>query len=379
MNNKSCESTDKASSARLSLIVPTYNERESLPILVERVHHALDGYQYELIVVDDDSPDGTAELAENLSHEYPIRVVCRKGERGLATAVVGGFAHASGQVLGVIDADLQHPPEMLPELLREIDNGADVAVGSRYIPGGGMEGWSFPRRFMSKVATMIARTFVPSIRKVKDPMSGFFLFRREVIDGTELKPVGYKILLEVLARGRTSRVAEVPYTFRERELGESKLDFGEQISYLKHVLKLSSGDRDIRRIFQFGLVGISGGGVNVGILWILTAVLGLPYYVSSVFSIEASILSNFILNDFWTFQDRRDGRAINRILKYHVVAAVGAVITYVVYISITALLGEEHYVIAMPPAIVAGFTWNLLMSLLWTWRKSDTEDVASPL
>jgi len=190
MNNKSYESADKSPSAHLSLIVPTYNERESLPILAERVHQALDGCQYELIVVDDDSPDGTAELAENLSHKYPIRVICRKGERGLATAVVGGFSHASGQVLGVIDADLQHPPEMLPKLLREIDNGADVAVGSRYIPGGGMEGWSFTRRFMSKIATMTARTFVPSIRKVKDPMSGFFLFKREVIDGVDLKPVG---------------------------------------------------------------------------------------------------------------------------------------------------------------------------------------------
>ena len=205
----------------LSLVVPTYNERENLPALAERVHRSLTGYDYELVVVDDDSPDGTAELAENLSSQYPIRVICRKGERGLASAVVAGFNRAKGEVLGVMDADLQHPPERIVELLQEIDKGSDVAIASRYVPGGSIPQWSAKRRIISRAATAVARLFLPSVRRVKDPLSGFFLLKRKVIEGVELKPTGYKILLEVLARGKVDGVKEVPYAFGERAGGKA--------------------------------------------------------------------------------------------------------------------------------------------------------------
>jgi dolichol-phosphate mannosyltransferase len=360
-----------ASAPQLSLIVPTYNERENLPTLADRVHRALKGYHYELIIVDDNSPDGTAELAENLSHKYPVRLICRKGERGLASAVVAGFNYAKGEILGVIDADLQHPPERVPELLQQIEGGADVAVASRYIPGGSVGEWGILRRIISKGATILAR-MLPSIRKVKDPLSGFFLMRREVIEDIELKPVGYKILLEVLARGRINGVKEVPYTFGERTWGESKLDLREQINYLQHLFVLASEEREIRRFFQFCLVGASGVGVNEGILWLLTEPFGLPHHISPIFSIEASIISNFILNDIWTFRDRREGSikaTLGRALKFNLVAVIGAAITYGVYLGLKDL-AEIHYLLSMPLAVVVGFIWNFTMSIIWAWRRS---------
>ena len=240
----------EASSPELSLIAPTYKESENVPILASRVHEALRGVRYELIVVDDNSPDGTAQIAEGLSKQYPIRVLCRKDERGLATAVVAGFGLAHGQVLGVIDADLQHPPEEIPRLLQAIRDGADVSIGSRYVPGGGVEGWTFSRRVMSRGAGMFSRIFLRSARHVKDPMSGFFLLRKEAIDGVELKPIGYKILLEVIARGKVNKVTEVPYVFKERERGKSKLNMREQKTYLQHVFRLASDEGGIKKVFR---------------------------------------------------------------------------------------------------------------------------------
>jgi len=222
----------------LSLIVPTYNEAENLPELVRRVRSAMRGYSYEVIVVDDDSPDGTAEVAEALSHECPIKVVVRKAERGLASAVVTGFRHSAAPVLGVMDADLQHPPEQLPLLMEEIYSGADLVVASRYSPGGGTVGWSIGRIFISRAATYLGRSVLSAARRTPDPLSGFFLLRREVIDGVELRPSGYKILLEVLTRGRANRVASVPYVFHKRSKGRSKLGVREQANYLFQLMSL---------------------------------------------------------------------------------------------------------------------------------------------
>ncbi len=363
-----------SSSPTISLVTPTYNERENIPTLVERVHRALRGYNYELIVVDDNSPDGTAELAQSLSPKYPIRVICRKDERGLASAVIAGFNHARGEVLGVIDADLQHPPERVPELVEAIQNGADVVVASRYIPGGGIEGWSTKRRIISRGATALARLFLPSIRKVKDPISGFFLLKRGVIEGVELKPIGYKILLEILAKGKAEQVKEIPYTFEQRVWGESSLDLGEQLNYLKHVFTLATKERGIRRFIQFCIVGLSGVGVNMGVLWALIYLAGISHYISGIVSIEASIITNFILNDMWTFRDRRVLGAkatLVRGLKFNLVCAAGAAIQYGVFLALTDLVGI-HYLISMLLAIIVAFAWNFGMNIFWTWRKGGT-------
>lgn len=361
----------------LSLIVPTYNERENLPRLVERVARALDGHAYELIVVDDNSPDGTAALAEDLSRSYPIRVLCRKEERGLATAVLAGFNWAKGKVLGVIDADLQHPPEHLPRLLHEIERGASVAVASRYVDGGGIEGWSLVRRLVSKGATAMARLVLPSIRKVKDPLSGFFLLRKEVIEDAHLHPVGYKILLEVLARGKADTVREVPYTFKEREEGESKLNSAEQVNYLKHLFSLASGEKEIRRFLKFCMVGANGSVVHFGAFWLLTRFAGMSGggldLVAQFLAFELSVVANFILNDRWTFKDRSralPGPAILRLLKFNLVCMGAEAIYMGGYAPLTRIIGT-YDLVALLIVVVVGLFWNFGMNLFWTWSKKS--------
>jgi len=218
---------------KISIIIPTYNERENLETLVARLHNCLSPDTYELIIVDDDSPDGTCELARELSAEHPMRIIRRKGKRGLASAIVDGFKEATGEILGVLDADLQHPPEVIRELIEQMPQ-YDIAIASRYVKSGKVEGWSFLRRLVSKGAILLARP----LTQVKDPMSGCFSAKAEIIRDIKFDPVGYKILLEVIVKGRYEKVKEIPYAFQVRAHGQSKLGFGEYVNYLKLLLRL---------------------------------------------------------------------------------------------------------------------------------------------
>ena len=245
----------------VSLIIPTYNERDNIIPLVERIHHALSSYDYRILFIDDDSSDGTAELATGLSPKYPVDVIVRKDQRGLASAVVDGLKHVTGGIVGVMDADLQHPPEILPDLLKEIEGGADIAIASRYVKGGACPEWGLVRRIISKGAISLAHILLPATRQIKDPMSGFFMFTRQAIADADLKPTGYKILLELLMQERLHNAVEVPYTFKTRSRGESKLNVRQQIDYLKHIYSLMRRTGELRRLIKFCLVG--GGGVGV--------------------------------------------------------------------------------------------------------------------
>lgn len=227
----------------LSIIVPTYNEAGSVPILAERLQAALAGRDWELVIVDDGSPDGTADIAAALAPRIPVRVVRRAGKAGLASAVVAGFAAAGGDVLLVMDADLSHPPEVVPALADAIANGADLAVGSRYVSGGGVMDWPLKRRAVSRVACLMGNALVP----VRDATSGFFALRRAVIDGVKLNPIGFKIGFEVIARGHYKKVVEVPYTFRDRELGASKFGRREIVQYVQQLGQVAR-DKALRRI-----------------------------------------------------------------------------------------------------------------------------------
>ncbi|MEP7004275.1 MAG: polyprenol monophosphomannose synthase [Chloroflexota bacterium] len=227
----------------LSIVVPTYNEAGSLPKLAERLHTALAGREWELVVVDDGSPDGTADVAEALAPRIPVRVVRRAGKAGLASAVVAGFTAARGDVLLVMDADLSHPPEVVPALADAIANGADLAVGSRYVTGGGVMDWPLKRRVVSRIACLMGNSLVP----VRDATSGFFALRRAVIEGVKLNQIGFKIGFEVIARGRYKKVVEVPYTFRDRELGASKFGRREIVQYVVQLGQVAR-DKLLRRI-----------------------------------------------------------------------------------------------------------------------------------
>lgn len=215
----------------ISVIVPTYNEADSLPLLVERLGTAMSGHAWELVVVDDGSPDGTAEVANRLSATQPVWVVRRSGKAGLASAVIAGFKESRGDVLVVMDADLSHPPETVPALVQAIEDGADLAVASRYVAGGATMDWPLQRRIVSRVACLIGNVLVP----VRDATSGFFAVRRTAIEGVRLNAIGFKIGLEVIARARTKRTVEIPYTFRDRELGASKFGRREIVQYLQQL------------------------------------------------------------------------------------------------------------------------------------------------
>jgi len=354
----------------VSVVIPTYNEKDNIVPLVERLSRAFASQDFEILIVDDNSKDGTVDIAAGLSEKYPVKVMVRTKERGLATAVLHGFKYARGNIIGVMDADLQHPPEINAQLLQAVENGADMAVASRYIPGGGCPNWGLSRRIISKGALSLAHLFLPPSRKVKDPMSGFFMFRRDGIDQVEFKPIGYKILLEMLVMGKFQNVVEVPFIFEDRSSGRSKMKARQQIDYLKHIFSLMRRKGEVVRLLKFIGVGLSGILVNEGILWLLTEFGGLRYYISSLFAIEASIISNFILNDYFTFADRRTGKSRSfwaRLLKFNATCAAGAAIQYGILVLLTSVFGI-NYLISNLIGILVAFVWNYTLSLVWTWK-----------
>jgi len=215
----------------LTVVIPTYNERDRLAELVDRVLGAARdaGAALEVVIVDDNSPDGTGALADSLATGRPMRVVHRAGKLGLGTAVVAGFAVASAEVVGVMDADFSHPPALLTKMLAAFrTTGADVVVASRYVPGGSTPDWPFKRRLLSRVACLLARPLSP----IRDAASGFFLIRRSIAERVTIKAGGFKICLELIVRGWPTTLVELPYRFDDRELGQSKMSTREAAGYL---------------------------------------------------------------------------------------------------------------------------------------------------
>lgn len=224
---------------QISLIIPTLNEAENLQPLVERIAGAMAGQAYEILIVDDNSRDQTPEICRKLAEQYPLHLLVRQNpSNGLSGAVLHGMAEAKGEILLVMDADLQHPPEKIPEMIQKLeDEGADFVIGSRHVPGGSVQQeWSLWRRINSWVATVLARPFAGA---VSDPMSGFFGLRRSTYErALRLTPLGYKIGLELICKCRIGRVHEVPIHFGTRQRGESKLTVKQQFKYLEHLSRL---------------------------------------------------------------------------------------------------------------------------------------------
>jgi dolichol-phosphate mannosyltransferase len=236
----------------LTMVVPTYNERERIAELVAAVFSACHaaGLDLELVIVDDNSPDGTGAAADELATKYRMKVVHREGKLGLGTAVVAGFGVASSDVVGVMDADFSHPPSLVPKMWAVFRaTGADALVASRYVPGGGTQNWPFVRRVMSRLGSFLARGLSP----IQDATSGFFLIRRSIATSTRIKAGGFKIALELIARGRPERLVEVPFVFDERRRGESKMSRKEAIGYfiqLKDLYLLSWSRRRVAWKYQ---------------------------------------------------------------------------------------------------------------------------------
>ena len=363
----------------LSLVIPTYNEGKNIAKIVDLLNQLLEEAipeAYELIVVDDNSPDGTWEIATGLLSEYPqLRVMRRVEERGLSTAVIRGWQAARGEVLGVIDADLQHPPELLLKLWGEIVRGGDLAVASRHVEGGGVSDWSPIRRFLSRGAQTLGLVILPEvIGRVSDPMSGYFMVRRNCIAGRTLSPVGYKILIEVIARGRVPWIGEVGYVFQERQEGESKVTAKQYVDYLRHLVRLRFSLGPIARFFRFGLVGFSGVFVDLGIFYVLRSQdVGLTS--SAAISGELAIINNFLWNDFWTFSDissHQPGKRqrLKRLMKFNIVCLLGLVLNVSIVNFFFNILGINEY-IAKLLAIAAVTVWNFWLNLKLSWRVTD--------
>jgi dolichol-phosphate mannosyltransferase len=214
-----------------SVVIPTYNERENLKEIIESILSVAD---VEVVVVDDKSPDGTANLARELSHTYNILVLEREGKLGLSSAILDGINASSNPIVGVIDADLSHDPRIIPQLISAVRDGADMALGSRKTKGGGVDGWPAWRRATSWGAALLARP----LTNVKDPMSGFFFINKNAIEGVKLDTIGFKLGLEIIVKGRMKNIVEVPYIFKDRKLGKSKLTGSEFKNYIKHLVRL---------------------------------------------------------------------------------------------------------------------------------------------
>ncbi len=367
---------------RLSLVVPTRNEADTIEAFLQAATATLDRVlpgAYELIVVDDDSPDGTWRRALALRARFPaLRVLRRTDEVGLGSAVTRGWQLARADVLGVIDADLQHPPEVCERLWAEVARGAELAVASRHVPGGGVSEWSLRRRILSRGAQLLGLLILPGVLgRVSDPMSGFFFIRRSALDGIELKPAGYKILIEVMSRGRARWVSEVGYVFRERAVGASKATTRVYVDYLVQLARLRCDTLLASRFVRFCVVGLSGVAIDMGLLWLLSdpANLGWGLTRSKLIAAEAAIVSNFLWNDLWTFRDLvpeqgAPSAALKRLLKWNAICLAGLVLNVVLLNVQFNLLGMNRY-LANAVAILTVAAWNFLVSRALAWRSAQ--------
>lgn len=355
---------------KLTIVVPTFREVENLPLLIPRMASVLAdaGLQGEILIVDDDSRDGTVELCRSMAAEYPVRLLVRERERGLSSAVVHGMRHARGEVLIVMDADLSHPPEKIPELVAALDDeDVDFAIGSRYVSGGQTdESWGVLRRLNSKIATVLARPLTAA----RDPMAGFFAIRRETfLRADALNPIGYKIGLELMVKCDCKMVKEVPIHFRDRRLGKSKLSFRQQLNYLVHLVRLF--DYRFEHLscpVKFCLVGATGLGVD---LVMFTALLGLlPLFIARAVAIWIAMSWNFVLNRQFTFGTDRHQRGLKQYGLFCASCLGGAVVSWGTSVGLShqSVFFGGHLLLAAVLGVVAGTGLNYLFSRHVTFR-----------
>ena len=344
----------------LSIIVPTYHEVENLPCLIERIALVLEeaSLSAELLIIDDDSQDGTIELVESLGLPW-IELVVRNGTRGLSSAVLEGLRKARADVLLVMDADLSHPPEVIPEMVLAVHAGYDFVVGSRHVKGGTTdENWGMFRWLNSFVATMMARPFT----SVRDPMSGFFALPERTLKRADfLNPIGYKIGLELIVKCRCQYVKEVPIRFENRQYGESKLNLSEQLRYIQHVRRLFiynfGGGAELA---QFLVVGVSGVFVNLSVLTLLLWMsIPTPFLFGP--TIIFSMLTNFVLNRRFSFSYARKGSFFKQLFRYSGACSLGAVVNYA---TALALFTYAPSFVGVHLAALCGIAMGTLLNFL---------------
>ena len=361
----------------LSVVVPTYKEADHIQDLLAAIADSLTGTDYEIIVVDDNSPDGThAKVVEFQGRNPRVVPVLRVNEKGLATAVIEGMRRSRGTYIVVMDSDFQHPPATVPKLLAAAQSGdADVVVASRYATGGNVTGFPLKRRIISWGAKFLAVLGLPAVRhfRITDPMSGFFLVRKAAIDVEKLRPLGYKILVEVLARGNIQRATEVGFHFDVRRGGESKLRLTTQWDYFRHVVRLGLQDRENQRALLFLSVGLTGVVVNIWAHELVKRTFDVPetlplILIPASIAREVSILWNFTFNELITFRDLRaqaHASFFHRVLRFNIVS-IFSWIAYLGIISALIFLGIDD-IVALLLAIVLTFIVNYRGNRRWTY------------
>lgn len=348
----------------VSIIVPTFKEAANLSILIPQVCEALNesGMTAEILVVDDNSPDETVQVCAILADKYPIQLLVRKAERGLSSAVLHGLNHARGTVLLVMDADLSHPPQKVPELIAAaLEQQGDFIIGSRYVVGGSTDDdWSFFRWLNSQVATWMSR----GLTTAKDPMAGFFALTRQTFQqARELNPIGYKIGLELIVKCGCQKVAEVPIHFKDRLHGESKLSLKEQLNYLRHLARLyrfKMGQWFTPLLF--GLIGASGAIVDLVLLTLLLTVASFP--VARAVAIWGAMSWNFLGNRFITFSDRKPQAIGYQYVKFCSSCTLGACISWGLSTFLWTQFSDGLHTpqIAAAIGILGGVIMNFLLS-----------------
>jgi dolichol-phosphate mannosyltransferase len=360
------------STPQLSVVVPTFNERDNVTTLFRRLEAALAGVRWEVIFVDDNSPDGTWDVVRALAREDSrVRCIRRIGRRGLSGACIEGILASSAPCAAVIDADLQHDETQLPKMLALLQGGeADLVIGSRYIAGGNAESFDKQRAGISALATEVAKRVLQV--KIADPMSGFFMIRSDRFEqlAPQLSTQGFKILLDIVATARGDlRVQEIPYTFGSRLHGESKLDSTVALDFLGLVLAKLTGDVVSLRFLLFAMVGSTGLFVHLAALFVALEVFGLPFPEAQACGALVAMTSNFILNNFLTYRDQRlKGFAILRgLLLFYLVCSVGLFAN--VGVAFSVYDQEPIWWLAGAAGALMGVVWNYAMSGLFVWRK----------
>ncbi|MEK7539279.1 MAG: glycosyltransferase family 2 protein [Patescibacteria group bacterium] len=353
---------------KLSLVIPTYNEKENIQKLLSKLKEEFDETKIkaEIIVVDDNSPDGTGQVLEKLKTKYRnLKIIHREGKSGLSSAVLEGFKMSEGDILGVMDADLSHPAEKINEMYQMIIQGADLVIGSRYVKGGEIKGWNLDRKLLSSGATFLARAFV----NVKDPMSGFFMVRKEFIVNKEINPKGFKILLELLVKINFRNIIEIPITFSNRTTGESKAGIKEIIHFLRNLIGYLSYKKEIiLQFFKFALVGLVGTLLNVSILYALTEYFKIYYIISALLAFTIAMTTNFIFNKIWTFEENMYEETAKKYLNFFLVSLSALFIDIFFLYVFTEFLGI-YYIISQMMAIGISLMINFIGNKIWTFHE----------
>jgi dolichol-phosphate mannosyltransferase len=357
---------------QVSVVVPTFNERDNVTVLYRRLAATLAGIAWEVVFVDDNSPDGTWEVVRGLARQdQRVRCIRRIGRRGLSGACIEGILASSAPYAAVIDADLQHDEAQLPKMAALLQSGeAELVVGSRYIEGGSADSFNKQRAGASAFATEIARRALRI--ELKDPMSGFFMIRRDRFEqlAPQLSTQGFKILLDIVATAQGAlRTVEIPYTFGSRQHGESKLDSMVALDFLGLVLAKLTHDVVSLRFLMFGMVGALGLVVHLVTLFVALEIFGAPFPEAQATGALVAMTSNFILNNFLTYRDQRlKGFAILRgLLLFYLVCGVGLLAN--VGVAFSVYDQEPIWWLAGAAGALMGVVWNYAMSGLFVWRK----------